>query len=789
MKQTVDAYEGISSAKLQRWNGTVWVDVQTLTLALNNLTQTFNITTSVSGNKWRLLANANTLGCSWRVYEIEMFEPPYSPSGTYTSPIINVSSADIAKNSSISWNSTTPNETSFTVQTNTSLNNVWQGWKTVSNGAVIPDITDGTDLTNAKLQYKISLSTANNSITPQFHDITLNIEGRWSTLPEGKISHLFINSSYCDINGTTTSLSNKYSLSSSQPTKIVISGNGNKLFYPNPSFGGRLYLLDLTSGNDTEISSIVPVDIKVNYDGTKAAFKDFSNNLYFYNGATATLITGSVADFQIQTDGSLCYYKSDNSTLYYPTNTVCLSGQSISHVDIARTTNQIVYSNTNSIYSLNLTPAGWKSSLLTTASKNIEAIKTNKDGTTVYFKTADGVFSYQLPSKALRRLDTSASVIVKVTDDNKLVIQDPNFKYQIYDPDSDASKDIRPSDAKNPPVATNVLFDVDDAGSKMVYVSNTDLSIYYFNGVKKPDRYLLSFDGKNSWCSYSDGVWIPVKSGELPVKEDFDNYGMTVDEVNALSESDFESLYTDGRQIFNFDIAVYFSSVHYTVTPSIKNITITLNGGELSSNGELLEPSLYVKKEQKFDSTTWREIRKIYPIEIQPKEAEMYYFIVKDNVYKSYKNGAWIDNIDPNLLTDVEANWIDSTGGQGITQIGMTAEELRAIPEAALNTLLPANNISVVYAMKVQDASTEQYSSLITIDYVENLFSASTVTLTIAYINGSTAAYALPKAQAEDFMTWVNERQNNRGPIFYRLKTGTVDIFINYYTIQTVGVS
>ncbi len=51
----------------------------------------------------------------------------------------------------------------------------------------------------------------------------------------------------------------------------------------------------------------------------------------------------------------------------------------------------------------------------------------------------------------------------------------------------------------------------------------------------------------------------------------------------------------------------------------------------------------------------------------------------------------------------------------------------------------------------------------------------------------------LTKAEVEGFMEWVSERQYNRGPIFYCLKTvsGGVEVndFINYYSIKSVAVN
>lgn len=732
---------------------------------------------------------------------------PGRPPGNYVSPALDISSVNTVESSSINWNATIPNDTSLNVETSLSYDcgNTWTAWQEVANGEFIPGLVQGINLNNTRLRYRVNLSTNNQYISSELHSINITVKGgidygKTISLLNGKISNIYINSSYSTSSEPleTIPLQRLY-LSGVNPSIFAVSGDGTKVIYSKPEDANKIYSLNLNNGNNVKITDYVPVIIKVNFDGTKVAFKDSSNNLYLYDEILnkTILVSANTSQFSVQNDGTVCYFCTGNTTLYIlstvnplplsPPGTVCLSGQAVSYLDISKEGKQIFYSNGTSFYTLTLTPAGWKFSLLTTMSKTIDGLWTNNDGSMVFIKTLDGLFVYEVLSRAIRKMDVNISTIIRVAKNNKLITLDPNYKYQLYDPGTDMVKDIRPADA------ANNSFDVDGSGTKIVYVSTSGLSTYYFNGVQRPERYLFSFDGKNSWYSYNKGTWTVVKTGTQPVKEDFDKYGMTIDEVNTMDEGDFESLYTGGKQVLHFDIAVYFASVDPYITPSLKSIMVTLKGGEPGPNGDIFEKALYTSKQQSFNSSTWRKIRKIYPVEIQPKEAEMYYFIIKDGSYKTYKNSQWVD-VNSTILSDIETNWIDSINGQGITQLGMTAEELRAVPESALNSLLPANNLSVVYAMKVQDISTESYSSLITIDYVENLFDASLLTLKIKYVDGTFDEYPnLTKTQVEDFMEWVNERQYNRGPIFYCIKTVSngveINDFINYYTIKSVSVN
>jgi hypothetical protein len=612
------------------------------------------------------------------------------------------------------------------------------------------------------------------------------VTGKFSpTLPSGKISGISIDSSYVSSSGEINLAEQKSYPTSGTPTKVAMSGDGKRVYYGNSA---GLSQVNINTGAIPVVSTTVPVDIETNQDGSKAAFKDAGNTLYLYNGSTSPQVDTSVYDFKMKNDGSLCYYKTSNSTIYSPGNTAGVTRQSVSYIDMAKQSGQVFFSVANSVYSLDAIPGGWKQNTLTAQSKTIDGLWTNSNGSMVFFKTVDGLFVFDVETKTQRKLNVVINNVIKAADSNKLILLDQDFKYQSYDLSSDVITDFRPSDA------SSVSFDSDSAGSKMAYVTSAGtLTISYINAVQSPERYLLSFDGKNSWLTYKNGTWTTVKTDAGPAEADFSTYGMTIDEVNALNEADFASLYADGREIQQFDVAVYFASIDPSITPSLKGIKVILNGGESESGEELLEKSLYTSKQQSFDTSKWRKIRKIYPIEIQPKEAETYYFIVKDGVYKSYQNSQWVD-VNSSILSNIEANWIDSTNGQGITQVGMTAEELRAVPEAALASLLPATNLTVVYAMKVQDESTVGYSSLITTDFIENLFDATTLTLKIKYVDGTYEEYpSRTKLEVEDFMEWMNGRQFGRGSIFYRIKTvsGGVEVndFINYFSIKTVSVN
>lgn len=666
------------------------------------------------------------------------------------------------------------------------------------------------------------LPTDENTTYKMDFDGNLNASSNASSpvLPNGKISGISIDSSYVTTTGAlSTPPAQRLLLPGVQPTKFGLSGDGNKLYYANPQDGGKVYLLDLITGAITKVSDLCPTteDIKVDYSGNKAAFL-VSGSLYLYDASAkvATLINTNIKACGVQNDGTLFYVYSDDSSqkIYRYNSTTPVPGTIVSRdkittypgikaIGIPRNGNQIYFSYEDASQKIVMfeiitcyNNGYWREDILSAQDYGFDELLANSDGNILYYENGndDELYSYELSSKSLRKLALpETSYVKKVTDDNKLIIlDDMDYSLKLFNPSVDEFIDISPSDIEQYSPYDKKYVDADNTGNKIVYVSNTGLAMKYLN-VQKPERYLLSFDGKNSWMSCKDGQWSVVKTGGVPEKTEFDKYGMTVDEINALDAADFNALYADGRQIMHFDVAIYMQSVDSYTTPSIRGITVSFNGGADEFAETPIEKALFTTKQQSFDSSNWRKIRKIYPIEIQPKEAETYYFIVKDEVYKTYKNNQWVD-VNANILTNPETNWIDSSeNSQGITQLGMTADELRAIPNTALDSLLPASNITVIYAMKVEDLATDNYSSLITIDYVEKLFEATNLTLKINYVDGTSQDYPdMTQSAVENFMEWVNQRQYNEGPIFYTIKTISDGVekndFINYYTIKSVSV-
>jgi hypothetical protein len=94
--------------------------------------------------------------------------------GTRTAPAVDLTPAGTAVQSIITWNATTPANTTLVVDT--SLDG-GANWSPANNGAAIPGITTGMDLKGKSLLVRVTETTTDTTVTPQLHDITVDVTG------------------------------------------------------------------------------------------------------------------------------------------------------------------------------------------------------------------------------------------------------------------------------------------------------------------------------------------------------------------------------------------------------------------------------------------------------------------------------------------------------------------------------------------------------------------------------------------------------------------------------------
>lgn len=121
---------------------------------------------------------------------------------------------------------------------------------------------------------------------------------------------------------------------------------------------------------------------------------------------------------------------------------------------------------------------------------------------------------------------------------------------------------------------------------------------------------------------------------------------------------------------------------------------------------------------------------------------------------------------------------------------GMSAQQVRAIPSEVLSQNLAYKDFSVVYCVKIKDASEEGYYSKISVDYTADMFAGTTLSLQLVMVDGTENVLSgLTDTVVEDFMTWYTTYPAHRGSNVYQIKQGTKYFFVNRDLIQSISVT
>jgi len=111
---------------------------------------------------------------------------PYNNLGT-REKIVDLSGANPTGGTKIEWSKTTPTGTAVKVETalSTDGGSTYGAYQEATSGNSIPGITSATDLSNARLKIKETLSTTDTSVTPKLHSLTFTIWEKQATTAYG----------------------------------------------------------------------------------------------------------------------------------------------------------------------------------------------------------------------------------------------------------------------------------------------------------------------------------------------------------------------------------------------------------------------------------------------------------------------------------------------------------------------------------------------------------------------------------------------------------------------------
>lgn len=322
--------------------------------------------------------------------------------------------------------------------------------------------------------------------------------------------------------------------------------------------------------------------------------------------------------------------------------------------------------------------------------------------------------------------------------------------------------------------------------NQFVYVSDSEITIISLGNVGASDKYLLSFDGKKTWLTYRGGSWINAYTGGTPTNSAMENYGMTADEMNSLTQNDFDSIYAKGKEVYTINIAIGMRSTIPYITPAVKSISIKTIAAQPVS-------CLYSSKLFAYSKADYNKISSIAAVESNPESGECYYilYIGNDWLY-TFKDGdvVKIPYSANTLLTNIDTNWLS------IKQYGMSASELRKIPEELLTNLfvnkeLTNSEFGIIAVMRVNDDSTAKYKTQISMRSAANYLEDEEYYFIIETSGGNSITFEpgqITREQIDDFIAWMDTCRKGEGDVFYKLKHGSSVSFVNYYMITNVNV-
>jgi hypothetical protein len=796
----------VTSAYLQYYNGSSWISIGTIPIVKKAAYQTYWLNSNVSASRWRLLAASidptqTSLYSNWSINEVKFFNNIWS----YTSLPINISTLDTISQAFLTCSTSV--EASVNIETSLSFDGgtSWLDWSAINEDGIINGLNRNSNLQNARIKYKISGQKAVDANSPEVYSIKLSLQGNDtnSACLKGTIQGIRVDSSIVNASGNPTSAYNISTLSALRGVRVFsLSGDGKKLLYSS-AFNGNLYSFDMTSGVSSLVATLSSLNlisitcIQVNYDGTICAIIGAYDSNYSllvkYDMNASVPITQLTTPRSSGTKPITCAIQDSGGILYAycpnlsnaeylsycsPSNVITSMGSfsmyqtyqpDIAYLDIAdSTTDFICYRAYGGQYSLY-----FNNSILCSSGVGSEFI--SSDGNRVFYNGLE----YNRNTNVTRNLNAPGPII-QVVDGNNLLIGQNKSLY-LYNPTS-GSNDLLSyaSDWGSSIIA-------DKACNTIVYKNTSnDIRVISTSNSDRVNKYLLSFDGKNTWFSYSSGTWVKVSDKKTPDVVTLTKYGMTTEQVNALTGENFEPLYADGNEIYTVDVAVYFQSVSPNYSPSINSIKIITNTNSYGDAAGTTANPLYAVKKEDFTGSSWRKVNRIYPVEICNKASDYVYFIYVDEQYVYFNGTTWVssDSVSiSGMLPNPGPNWAM------LSYYGMSAEQVRAIPAAALTSELAFKDFSVVYCLRVPDISTRGYYSIINVDYTKNLYESDTLTLIITYFDSRTMQIpGITSEQIEDFMDWLLNR-TKKSPIYYSIKVGGVNYYINYNMICDVSVT
>jgi len=562
----------------------------------------------------------------------------------------------------------------------------------------------------------------------------------------------------------------------------------NAIIYANMFENNSAYKYDTESKTSKRIST--DELICSSPDGTHLLLKRDNGSYYILNFVTnereETSLTGSYAECFFNAKNEL-FTVNDTTLSYYRSGVLhelstgaftSTAGAYFAH-DFDVTGEYLLWTFNKAVKLFKNTNGIWNESKSFTVSySNNKAVLSN-DISTAYISVG-GTSIYVVDLNTQTCTELLSGDIFDMTDDNMLLFSENKY-YTLYNPVTAEKYKLFNNQFECDSITYNP-----ETNMVTGIMSNSRVIYHRFTSDEPQAKYALSFDGRKSWYAYTGGRWQTVSNNTIPTGEELKLAGMTASAVNSIPASAFEKLYNNDTDVLTVDVAVYMYSDSSKRTPAISNIVV-----ETIENGD--SDGVYGIHIQKYSKNDYRKITSLFPIENFGSNAECYYLLYLGNDWLyTYKDNEIVKVSQPGnvLLSDMSESWLR------FKQYGMTAKELRSVPGDVLSELFVNDDYAntefgVIYVVKTKNEDTSKFDVDFRLGSSSNFITDTDIVVELTMSGGEVKVIDSSEFSAtdiEDFLSWIEARQNGNGEIFYRLKNATTQHFINYYMINSISV-
>ncbi|MGI6125226.1 MAG: discoidin domain-containing protein, partial [Acetivibrionales bacterium] len=230
------------------------------------------------------------------IMEVTETQGTYAISGTRVKEI-DISSAVATGGTKIEWSKTTPANTAVKVETalSTDGGTTYGAYQEATSGSSIPGISAGTNLSNAKLKIKETLSTTDTSVTPQLHSLNFDIYASYKS--SGYRYKVYDISAVGSVGSSKITWTENKPASTTLTIKAAISTDGGSTYGSWQACTSGQAIPGLTQGMDISNARLKVQEELTTSDGTKTPQLqeltiDVGSNVQTAYGPNKSTLTG-----------------------------------------------------------------------------------------------------------------------------------------------------------------------------------------------------------------------------------------------------------------------------------------------------------------------------------------------------------------------------------------------------------------------------------------------------------------------------------------------------------------